>query len=222
MQSLGCLGMALLQDDAGAMQHDVHLMMIFMGIIMVGVVLGFLGVGVAGLIGLKLVRKLEEMAERAEGKISPVLDKTHALVEELSPKIRTITTNVEQITYTVRGKVDEFSATASEINSTVKDANARTRQKVSRVDTMVSDALNTIHHVSQTIQEGVRKPVVKIAGMISALKQGLETFAERSPLMNRMRTHQAQSTGYESTAGYESTSAGREGSGFKRTTPYDL
>ena len=189
MQSLSCLGMAFLQEDTGALQHDVHLMMIFMGIIMVGVVLGFLGVGVAGLMGLKLFVKVEQMAERAEGKLTPMLEKTHALVEELGPKVRTITTNVEQISYTVRAKVDEFSATASEINRTVKDANTRTQQKVARVDSMVNEALNTARRMSRkAVQESVRKPVQQVAGVIAAMKRGMETLADRMPFKRNVNT----------------------------------
>ncbi len=138
--------------------------------------------------GLKLFRKLEEMAERAEGKVSPVLEKTHALVEELSPKVRTITTNVEQISYTVRTKIDEYSATADEINRTVKDANKRTQEKVARVDGMVNEALNTAHHVSRTVQDSVRKPVQQIAGVISAVKRAAETWAERMPFKRHPQT----------------------------------
>jgi len=180
MQSLGCLALAFLQDN-GVLQHDVHLMTIFMGIIMVGVVLGFLGVGVAGLMGLKLFRKLEGIAERAEGKAGPLLDKSRQLVEELGPKVRTITTNVEQISYTVRSKVDEFGATADEINRTVKDANKRTQAHVARVDGMVSEAVHTAQNVSRTVQESVRKPVQQIAGIVAAVKRGVETWVERSP-----------------------------------------
>src|SRR5579875_3007482 len=202
MQSLGCLGMALLQDDAGAMQHDVHLMMICMAIIAAAVIVLFVILLIGGVMALGFAKKVHAIIQRLEGKASPLIDKSYALVEELSPKIRTITTNVEQITYTVRGKVDEFSATASEINTTVKDVNARTRQKVSRVDTMVTDALNTIHHVSQTVQDGIRKPVVKVAGMVAAVKQGLETLAERSPLINRMRTQRTEPSGYETRTAY--------------------
>ncbi|HZQ43721.1 MAG TPA: hypothetical protein VFA99_10750 [Acidobacteriaceae bacterium] len=233
MHAVSCLALAFLQEDAGTMQHDVHLMMIFMGIIAIAVILGFLGVGVAGLMGLKLFRKLEEMAERAEGKVSPVLEKTHALVEELGPKVRTITTNVEQISYTVRTKVDEYSATADEINRTVKDANKRTQEKVARVDGMVSEALNTAHHVSRTVQDSVRKPVQQIAGIISGIKRAAETWAERMPfkrhpqttvVVEEFREYETPVAGGSATRSYGSASSTTPGSSTvsqtKRVTPY--
>jgi methyl-accepting chemotaxis protein len=181
MQTIGCLGLALLQGDAGTIPHDLHLIMIFMMIITIALVIGFLGVSIAGVQALRLMRKGEQMAERLESKVSPMADKTRALVEELGPKVTTITTNVEQISYTVRAKVDEFGATADEINRTVKDTNKRTQAQVARVDGLVSEALNTAHSVSRTVQDGVRRPVQQIAGIIAGLKKGMETWVDRSP-----------------------------------------
>jgi hypothetical protein len=197
MQSLSCLALALLQDDMGGIHHDVHLMMIFMGIIMAGVVLGFLGVGIAGLKGLQLIRKFEGMAERGEAKVGPLLDKTRAMVDQLGPKVHTITTNVEQISYTVRSKVDEFGATADEINRTVKDANKRTQAHVARVDGIVNEAVHTAQNVSRTVQEGVRKPVQQIAGIIAGIKRGVETWVERSPFKRNVYVVEEEYVGYE-------------------------
>ena len=185
MQALGCLALALLQDN-GALQHDMHLTMIFMGIIMAGVLIGFIGISVAGIFALRLMFSLKEMAERMEGKAGPLLDKTRGMMEELGPKVHSITTNVEQISYTVRSKVDEFSATADEINRTVKDANKRTQEKVARVDGMVNEAMHTAQNVSRTVQDSVRKPVLQIAAIIAGVKKGIETWVERSPFKRHM------------------------------------
>jgi methyl-accepting chemotaxis protein len=187
MQSLGCLGLALLQSDV-VLDRNVHLMTIFLGIVAVAVVIGFLGMCVAGIKLLQLMVKAEQLAERLEGKFSPVIDKTHALVEELGPKVRTITTNVEQISYTVRSKVDEFGVTADEINRTVKDANKRTQAHVQRVDGMVNEALHSAQNVQRTVQESVRKPVQQIAGIIAGVKRGIETWVERSPFKRHVPT----------------------------------
>jgi methyl-accepting chemotaxis protein len=192
MQSLGCLALALLQDD-GRLVGNVHWIEICMFIVAGAVVFGFLVMCFAGIKLLQLMRKFEEMAERVEGKISPTIDKTHALVEELGPKVRTITTNVEQISYTVRSKVDEYSVTADEINRTVKDANKRTQAQVAHVDGIVNEALRSAQNVSRTVQEGVRKPVQQIAGIIAGVKRGIETLVERAPFKRHMATDEEYS-----------------------------
>ena len=236
MQSLSCLALAFLQQDMGSLPNDVHLMMIGMWIIVAALVLAFLALAVAGLMMLKVIRKVEGIAERADSKIWPLIDKTQVMVEELSPKVRTITTNVEQISYTVRAKVDEFSATASEINRTVKDANTRTQEKVARVDGMVNEALNTAHHVSRTVQDSVRKPIQQIAGVIAAMKRGVETLVERSPFkrhgynaadVSQRRRYDVPTSEPDATAGTtgryrttEPTGTPTSASETKRVTPY--
>ena len=220
MQSISCLGLALLQDDAG-LQHNVHLMTIFLGIVAVAVVIGFLGMCVAGVKLLQLMRKAEGLAERMEGKISPMVDKSRALVEELGPKVTTITKNVEQISYTVRGKVDEFAATADDINKTVKDANKRTHAQVTRVDGLVNEALNTAEQVSHTVQEGVRKPVIQIAGIIAGLKKGVETWVDRSPFKRNVQTATEEYRRYEEPTEFTTTTTEyTTTTESKRTTPY--
>jgi hypothetical protein len=62
MQSLGCLALALLQDDV--LDRNVHLITIFMGIVAAAVVIGFLGMCVAGIKLLQLMLKAEAAAER--------------------------------------------------------------------------------------------------------------------------------------------------------------
>jgi len=221
MQSFGCLALAFLQDD-GVLVHNVHLTTIFMGIIAVAVVIGFLGTCVAGIKLLQLMRKAEQLAERLEGKLSPMIDKTHALMEQLGPKVHTITMNVEQISYTVRSKVDEFSATADEINRTVKDANKRTQAHVARVDGIVNEAVHTAQNVSRTVQEGVRKPVQQIAGIVAAVKKGIETWVERSPFKRHVQT--ATEEYYDTPSAepprYTTTTVETKTVETKRMTPY--
>jgi methyl-accepting chemotaxis protein len=219
MQSLGCLALALLQDDGG-LARNVHWMTIFLGIVAAAVVIGFLGMCVAGIKLLQLMIKAEALAERLEGKFSPMLDKTHALVEELGPKVRTITTNAEQISYTVRSKVDEFGATADELNRTVKDVNKRTQAQVARVDGIVGEALHSAQNVSRTVQDSVRKPVQQIAGIIAGVKKAVETWADRSPFKRSEPTEEYRP--YEAPPRYTTTKTEytTTTTESKRTTPY--
>ncbi len=96
-----------------------------------------------------------------------------------------MTENAEQISYTVRAKVDELGVTVSELNDTVREFNGRTRAQVARVDGIVSDALGATEEISHTVQQGIKAPVRQIAGIIAGLKAGIETLIERSPFKGR-------------------------------------
>jgi methyl-accepting chemotaxis protein len=161
--------------------HDIHLLMIFGGVIAAALVLQAVGLVVAALVASTILKKAQAIADTAETKITPILTKTNALLEDLSPKIRSVSTNVEQIAYTVREKTDELGVTLSQLNVTIAEANLKTRAQVTKVDGLVSDALATTREVSQTVQEGIRVPVRQIAGIIAGVKAGLETLVAKSP-----------------------------------------
>ena len=180
------------QDAVSAEQHDIHLLTIFVGIAALGLVVQSIALAVAASFGAKLLKKVDDIADQVDKKISPILHKTTGIIDDITPKVRTISENVEQVSYTVRAKADEIADTITEINKTVQqvnvtvqDANLRTRGQVARVDAMVTDALNTTHEVSNSIQEGIRKPIRKVAGIIEGLKAGLETLAAKSPFAKR-------------------------------------
>ncbi len=161
--------------------RDVHLLMIFAGVIALAMAAQAFGVIGSALYAWKMLKKVEHLSDSFEQKTTPVMLKATALLDDLGPKIRSVSENVEQISYTVREKCDELGETLTQINRTVGEANFRTRAQVGRVDGMVSDALDTTEEVSRVVQEGIRMPVRQIAGIIAGFKAGLETLAQRSP-----------------------------------------
>jgi methyl-accepting chemotaxis protein len=162
-------------------QHDVHLAMIFIGIIAFSLVVQAIGVLIAGSFAAKLLHRVDGIANDVQQRTSPILDKASALLDDLSPKLTSITKNAEQISYTVREKVDELGVTASQINQTAHDLNGLTRIQVARVDAIVTDALLATEEISVTIQQGIRAPVRQIVGVIAGVKAAVETLVARSP-----------------------------------------
>jgi uncharacterized protein YoxC len=172
---------AIVLQSSDLSRHDIHLAMIFLAIIALALVVQAIGVVISGLFAAKLLHRVDGIANIVEQRTGPILDRTNELLRDLGPKIHTVSTNVEQISYTVRAKVDELGATVSQLNETVQDINGRTRVQVSRVDGIVSDALYATSEISQTVQKGIRAPIKQIAGVIAGLRAGVETLIARSP-----------------------------------------
>jgi methyl-accepting chemotaxis protein len=169
--------------------QDIHWAMIFLAIIAVSVAILVVCVVVGGVVGgvfaAKLAKQAGEIAEKADRRVGPLLDMTNELLVDLTPKLQALSTNAEQISYTVREKVDELSVTVGELNETVREINGRARVQVVRVDGIVTDALVATEEISQTVQNGIKAPVRQIAGVIAGLRAGLETLIERSPFKGR-------------------------------------
>lgn len=179
-------GTALFSFQNGELsRHDIHLGMIFLGIIAVSLMFAAGAAMLAAGFIAKLLHRVDGIANIVEQRTGPILDRTNELLRDLGPKIHTVGTNVEQISYTVRSKVDELGETVSQLNQTVQEINGRTRVQVSRVDGIVTDALVATEEISHTVQQGIKAPVRQIAGVVAGLKAGLETLVARSPFGNR-------------------------------------
>jgi uncharacterized protein YoxC len=171
----------VLLQDSDFTRHDIHLAAIFLFVIALALVMQAIGVVISAVFAAKLLHRVNGIADVVEKRTGPMLDKTNQILNDLAPKVQSFTENAEQISYTVRTKVDELGVTVSELNETVREINGRTRVQVSRVDDIVTDALVATEEISHTVQQGIKAPVRQIAGIIAGLRAGIETLIERSP-----------------------------------------
>ena len=181
----GLNGLAMWQNAVPATEHDVHLIMIFVGIAAVSIAFLALVVLAGSIATMVISRKVHAMVERVEAQTTPILAKSNALIQELTPKVHAISNNVEQMTYTVRAKVEEIAVTVDAINQTVTDLNYRTKAQVGRVDGLVTEAMNTTEHVSRSVQDGIKAPIRQVTGIVAGVKTGIETFLALSPLQRK-------------------------------------
>ena len=204
------LSLALFQAPVDATGAAMHLIVIELGIIALFFLLLMIGALVALMAMMKVVKRVEAKGNELEargqaliaqvtGKVYPIIDKTNEIVADLTPRIKAVGENVEQISYTARAKADEIADTVTELkktvlqmnetvqqfNATAQDANLRARGQVARVDAMVTDAMNTTHEVSVSIQEGIKRPVRKVAEMIHGMKAAVEGYAAKVPFFHR-------------------------------------
>jgi uncharacterized protein YoxC len=162
-------------------RHDIHLTMMFLGVIALALVVQAIGLCFAAGFAAKLLHRVDGIANIVEKKTGPILDQTTQILTDLTPKIQSLTENAEQISYTVRTKVDELGITITQLNQTVQEINGRSRIQVARVDGIVTDALIATEEIAANVQQSIKAPVRQIAGLVAGVKAGLETLIARSP-----------------------------------------
>ncbi len=180
------------------------------------VILGLLGTVLAVYLVVRgLQKKVEKLTKEAQAKAMPLigqgqdlLGKVQEIIADLKPKIASVTADVTEMTGVIKGEVahiteivhaqadhisgivhekaDEISATVTKVNTTVQDVNGKTKDQVQRVNGMVSEALTTTEHVSRSIQNGIKVPVLKVVGWVAAAKAGIETLAEKVPFLHQV------------------------------------
>jgi phage-related protein len=123
--------------------------------------------------GRKAITQVTKIVEEAREHVMPVLATTRSLVEDLSPKIKVISSNLTEVSQTIRHQ-------STHINSAVDEIVDRSRNQAARVDGMVSGTLDGINSATASIQEGISVPVRKVTGFVNGVRAALDVLLQRA------------------------------------------
>lgn len=121
----------------------------------------------------KAQKKLMELADDVRLHALPVIMSSREIVQDLSPKLKTITENLTATSATLRSKADQ-------IGGVVSDVTNRAHVQASRVDGMVKGTLDGLTSAVQAIEQGVAVPVRQVNGIINGLRAGVDVLRKKS------------------------------------------
>src|ERR1700761_8943392 len=169
MLTVSTAALAFFQINNDMASH-LHWLTIFVGFIAAALVIAAIAMCLIAGYAAKLLLTVDGIAKEVKEHTAPLLDKTHNLIVELTPKIQNLTENAEHVSHTVREKMDEVAVTVTHLNETVQQINFRTRVHVAHADGIVSDALTAAGDISTTVQDGIKGPVRQIAGIVAGIR----------------------------------------------------
>lgn len=203
---------ALLQGGDIASQDSQRWLVIFVGVIAFCSLVQFLVLVGAGIGMLRAWKSISVLMNDFKQKSMPIIGNVHRIVEDATPKVKTVTDNFAETSSVIRRKVADFNETLAETNQTLKDANRKTQAQVARVDGMVASALTSTGDIASTIQQGIRTPVREVAGLVNGLKAGLDVFFKGKGPESRVRTEER----FRRTAGPGPVPVSHENEPYKR------
>ena len=115
-------------------------------------------------------RKIMEQVDKLHEELHPVLNAATDLMElfdDMSPRIRAITENVQTASERLRQQVDH-------IDSVVEDITGKSRRQVVRIDGMVTDTLDGIARGTRTIQDNIMAPLRQIGGWMNTIRTAMD------------------------------------------------
>ena len=178
----------------GLSSDSTHWLMIFVGIVAFAMLLQAIVVAITAFGAIKIRKRAMQIVEELRLKALPIIDRTHGLVHDLDPKIRTIANNFVETSHVVRSK-------AQDIDSTLTDVNQKARTQAARVDGMVSSVLNTAEGVGSAAKKAVKVPAREFSGIVAALKAALDVLVgddkrSRNHYDHRAKDYEDESIGY--------------------------
>jgi methyl-accepting chemotaxis protein len=130
---------------------------------------------------LRARKRIHQVMEQYETTVAPhigpMVQSARSLVEDLSPKLKHIASDLVEVSDTLRSE-------AQHISVSVSDVVERTHQQAARVDHIVSSTLNGIGHASAAVQEGIAAPIRHITSVLDGLRAGLGSLRRKRPHPN--------------------------------------
>ena len=193
--------LAAFQAQDSINSGNSKLLMIFIGLAAIALITQAGGVVFMALKARKAQQELTSHFIELKEKALPLIATSHSLVTELTPEIREITSKigkiaaqVEKLSLLVNEKAEEFSPTisaanrtAAEANQTAQEINLKARAQVSRINGMVTTALDATARLGVAIEKGITVPGREVAGILSGLKVGFDNPPERRTCLRLRR-----------------------------------
>jgi methyl-accepting chemotaxis protein len=122
----------------------------------------------------KTQKKLEALAEDVRLHAMPAVISSREVIQDVSPKIRTIVENLSAISVTLRARSEQ-------IGGVVEDVTTRAHAQASRVDGIVSGTLDGLNTAVHAIEHGIAAPVRHVNGILNGLRAGVEVMRKKTP-----------------------------------------
>jgi hypothetical protein len=112
------------------------------------------------------------IAEQVQTRAIPALESAQAILNDAGPKLQTITSNLVEVTTTLKTEVERADLT-------VADLLDRTRLQIIRADEIVSRAMDKVEETTELVQHSVISPVRQVSAIIQGLTAGIGAFIGR-------------------------------------------
>jgi hypothetical protein len=150
------------------------LLVVFIAIAAVSILMQA-GFTVAMFVGArKTQKKIVALADDVRLHALPVIMSSREVVQDISPKLKTITENLMATSATVRSKADR-------VGGLVENVTGRAEAQASRVDGMVKGTLDHVNLAVHAIERGIAAPVRQVSGLINGLRAGVDVIRKKTP-----------------------------------------
>ena len=122
----------------------------------------------------KAQKKITALADDVRLHALPAIISSRELIQDITPKLKSITENLTATTATLRSKTEQ-------IGVVVGDVTEKAHVQASRVDGIVKGTLDQLTVAVQAIEHGIAVPVRQVNGIINGLRAGVDVMRSKAP-----------------------------------------
>jgi hypothetical protein len=145
-----------------------------------GVAIAALCIFVMAIVSILLYRVVARTQVRMVGvadSVEPIIDAVRRIASDNAPKISTIATRAVEIATNAKEISDVANDQAHRFAEVGRDIADRSKAQIARIDAVVDDTVEQVHHAGDNVRAAVLKPVKEAGAVFAGVKAAVFTLA---------------------------------------------
>jgi len=117
----------------------------------------------------KAVTSTKEQIESIRSTVTPLIENSYTLLTRIGPRIEKTTEDLSAITHAVRLQTNHVQSASTEII-------ARVRAQAARLDTQVTELLDTLDRAGNYLSDTVARPMRQLSAILASVRAAVESF----------------------------------------------
>jgi hypothetical protein len=152
--------------------HD-NLLIAFIAVTSIAVVLQTLILAGMYFTTRKMSQRMEALSTRVEEQVLPLVEKVRVIVDESTPKIQTVITNLTETSTLVRTQ-------AGQIDEAVTEIVGIARTQAGRADVLATRTMQRVDIAAEAVQHTVTSPIRHLSALMEGVAAGFGEFVGRA------------------------------------------
>ena len=119
-----------------------------------------------------LYRQVKAMQE----KVLPLIPRAESLLEHARATVETTHAEIKQISAKTHQILDSTRDQLSRVEEVVSDASSRAKIQLEKAEFVLDDTMSRVHETVAVLQSGVLKPLKEINGLVTGVRAGFGTL----------------------------------------------
>lgn len=134
-------------------------------------------------VAMRVRARMEGVVEKAE----PIIDTVRHIAGETAPKISAITSRAVEIAANAKEISDLANEQAHRFAEVGRDITDRAKAQVARVDAVMDETVDQVHHAGDNVKAAVLKPVREAGAVLAGVRAAIFTLASgRRPTVDHI------------------------------------
>jgi hypothetical protein len=126
----------------------------------------------------RVVSRVQVRVDDMTARVEPILDTVRRLASENAPKLNAVTSNVVEISANAKDISAVAKDQAHRYAEVGRDIADRAKAQIARVDAVVDDTVEQVHHAGENVKTAVMKPVREAGAVLAGVRAAVTVLVD--------------------------------------------